>query len=411
MRAIDTGMEQRRNAGAGETGDPQENPPTNGITRHDLHMRKSSGVTRPGIEPRSPWWEASRLTARPPSPLKLLTVFGYFYHGASTNQSTLEIDLGNDGAGLSTALDDKLQQFISQCGGFSSLDPKQPKHLRDRLDRRVRRLSTLPRILQQLWDELQAAWLQIPVETYQYLTEPLPARLAAVLAFRSAFDVKGRQIRRYSKILGSSCGIRDIDADAGDSEREEKVWYAQPEVMRFSPKPALGERRDNMRGTDKPGRNCRADIVRELRQSLITCHTRGTPNQCSKAENEEVKRPLVARTRAAHAAKMAALVSNTSAGRRSPISDWLRARLLQDVAGPGTATYKCAVTRRDSRDRKNTLPVVAVEKEEEKSRWQMGTDEITMLAPVSAHTTADETPGGLAIPGTLQSFVRNGEGR
>ncbi|KAJ8869871.1 hypothetical protein PR048_028880 [Dryococelus australis] len=34
-------MEQRRNGGAGETGDPRENPPTSGVVRHDSHMRKS----------------------------------------------------------------------------------------------------------------------------------------------------------------------------------------------------------------------------------------------------------------------------------------------------------------------------------------------------------------------------------
>ncbi|KAJ8893642.1 hypothetical protein PR048_006242 [Dryococelus australis] len=34
-------MEQRRNVGAGKTGDPLENPPTNGIVRHDSHLRKS----------------------------------------------------------------------------------------------------------------------------------------------------------------------------------------------------------------------------------------------------------------------------------------------------------------------------------------------------------------------------------
>ncbi|KAJ8874301.1 hypothetical protein PR048_025147 [Dryococelus australis] len=45
----------RRNERAGETGDPRENPPTNGIVRHDSHMRKP-GMTRPGIEPGSPWW-------------------------------------------------------------------------------------------------------------------------------------------------------------------------------------------------------------------------------------------------------------------------------------------------------------------------------------------------------------------
>ncbi|KAJ8871330.1 hypothetical protein PR048_027647 [Dryococelus australis] len=51
-------MEQRRNEKAGETGDPRENPPTSGIVRHDSHM----------IEPGSPRWEASRLTAEPPRP-------------------------------------------------------------------------------------------------------------------------------------------------------------------------------------------------------------------------------------------------------------------------------------------------------------------------------------------------------
>ncbi|KAJ8874928.1 hypothetical protein PR048_022818 [Dryococelus australis] len=43
----------------------EENPPTNGTVRHDYHMRKS-GMTWPGIEPGSPWWEASRLTAQHP---------------------------------------------------------------------------------------------------------------------------------------------------------------------------------------------------------------------------------------------------------------------------------------------------------------------------------------------------------
>ncbi|KAJ8865749.1 hypothetical protein PR048_033270 [Dryococelus australis] len=40
---------------------PEKTPPTNGIARHGSNMRKS-GVTRPGIEPGSPWWEASGLT-------------------------------------------------------------------------------------------------------------------------------------------------------------------------------------------------------------------------------------------------------------------------------------------------------------------------------------------------------------
>ncbi|KAJ8880593.1 hypothetical protein PR048_017063 [Dryococelus australis] len=62
---------ERRNEGSGEMGDPRGNLPTNGIVRHDPHMRKS-GVTRPGREPGSPWWEASRLTAQPPWPLAVV---------------------------------------------------------------------------------------------------------------------------------------------------------------------------------------------------------------------------------------------------------------------------------------------------------------------------------------------------
>ncbi|KAJ8875273.1 hypothetical protein PR048_023168 [Dryococelus australis] len=53
---------------ADESGrDPREDPPTNGIVRHYSHMRKS-GVTRPGMEPGSPRWEARRLTAQSPWP-------------------------------------------------------------------------------------------------------------------------------------------------------------------------------------------------------------------------------------------------------------------------------------------------------------------------------------------------------
>ncbi|KAJ8876814.1 hypothetical protein PR048_021261 [Dryococelus australis] len=64
-------MEQRRNARTGVTGDPRENPPTSGIVRHDSYLRKSA-VSRPGIEPGSPWWEASSLTFQPPRLLVLL---------------------------------------------------------------------------------------------------------------------------------------------------------------------------------------------------------------------------------------------------------------------------------------------------------------------------------------------------
>ncbi|KAJ8887589.1 hypothetical protein PR048_013806 [Dryococelus australis] len=60
-------MEQCRNERAVETEDPRVNPPTNGIVRHDSYVLESR-VTQQGIEPGSPWWEASRLTAQPPWP-------------------------------------------------------------------------------------------------------------------------------------------------------------------------------------------------------------------------------------------------------------------------------------------------------------------------------------------------------
>ncbi|KAJ8865975.1 hypothetical protein PR048_033499 [Dryococelus australis] len=119
MRVIEVSMEQRRDEMAGETGDPQENPPTNGIVQHDSHVRKSGDRTRialvrgeqanreyetapeckgrgndrsprrpanqrhsrgaiptcenpgaapPGIEPGSPFWEASSLATTLPWP-------------------------------------------------------------------------------------------------------------------------------------------------------------------------------------------------------------------------------------------------------------------------------------------------------------------------------------------------------
>ncbi|KAJ8876772.1 hypothetical protein PR048_021219 [Dryococelus australis] len=46
MRVVEVSIEQRRNERVGETRDPRENSPTNGIVRHHSDMRKS-GVTRP----------------------------------------------------------------------------------------------------------------------------------------------------------------------------------------------------------------------------------------------------------------------------------------------------------------------------------------------------------------------------
>ncbi|KAJ8875178.1 hypothetical protein PR048_023073 [Dryococelus australis] len=79
---------RRLNERAGETGDPRENPPTSSIVRHDSHLRKS-GVTRPGIEPGSTSWEASRLTAQPPWPLHNTAVVQWSDY--STPVGSLEI--------------------------------------------------------------------------------------------------------------------------------------------------------------------------------------------------------------------------------------------------------------------------------------------------------------------------------
>ncbi|KAJ8887519.1 hypothetical protein PR048_013735 [Dryococelus australis] len=60
-------MEQHQNERAGETGDPREKSLTNGIIWHDSRTCENP-VTRPGIEPGSPWWEASVLIAQPSWP-------------------------------------------------------------------------------------------------------------------------------------------------------------------------------------------------------------------------------------------------------------------------------------------------------------------------------------------------------
>ncbi|KAJ8877085.1 hypothetical protein PR048_021537 [Dryococelus australis] len=53
--------------GGGNGRSPREPADQLHCPAHDPHMRKS-GVTRPWIEPGSPWWEASKLIAHPPCP-------------------------------------------------------------------------------------------------------------------------------------------------------------------------------------------------------------------------------------------------------------------------------------------------------------------------------------------------------
>ncbi|KAJ8866599.1 hypothetical protein PR048_032459 [Dryococelus australis] len=62
--------------GRGDTRNPQENPPTSGIIRHDSLVRKSGGggATSPGIEPGSPKWEASSPTPTAPRALRTVTM-------------------------------------------------------------------------------------------------------------------------------------------------------------------------------------------------------------------------------------------------------------------------------------------------------------------------------------------------
>ncbi|KAJ8872518.1 hypothetical protein PR048_026124 [Dryococelus australis] len=63
MRVIEVRMKQRWNEWAlGGGGDPREKPASSGT----IPACENPGVTRPGIELGSPWWEASRLTIHPP---------------------------------------------------------------------------------------------------------------------------------------------------------------------------------------------------------------------------------------------------------------------------------------------------------------------------------------------------------
>ncbi|KAJ8872350.1 hypothetical protein PR048_025954 [Dryococelus australis] len=66
MVCSSVGMNDRR---VREIPERKKNPPTSGIVWRGSHLRKYPAVTRPGIKPGSLWWEASRLTARPPQPL------------------------------------------------------------------------------------------------------------------------------------------------------------------------------------------------------------------------------------------------------------------------------------------------------------------------------------------------------
>ncbi|KAJ8877396.1 hypothetical protein PR048_021850 [Dryococelus australis] len=56
---MNRGMEQRRNARVGETGDPRVNPPTSDVDRHTIPTCENPAATQPGIEPTSPLYGCS----------------------------------------------------------------------------------------------------------------------------------------------------------------------------------------------------------------------------------------------------------------------------------------------------------------------------------------------------------------
>ncbi|KAJ8893633.1 hypothetical protein PR048_006233 [Dryococelus australis] len=91
MRVIEVNMERRRNVEAGKTGDPRGSPPT-------------SGVTRPGIEPDSPRWEANGLITQPPSPPPPNSLVSCILHQivfyTDMHQSDLRFDDSNRGVEL-----------------------------------------------------------------------------------------------------------------------------------------------------------------------------------------------------------------------------------------------------------------------------------------------------------------------
>ncbi|KAJ8870808.1 hypothetical protein PR048_027107 [Dryococelus australis] len=69
MRVIEVNVERRRNEGVGEAGYPEK---TRRLTTSSISIPTCENpVTRPGIKPGSPWWEASVLIAQPPWPLQI----------------------------------------------------------------------------------------------------------------------------------------------------------------------------------------------------------------------------------------------------------------------------------------------------------------------------------------------------
>ncbi|KAJ8895871.1 hypothetical protein PR048_001211 [Dryococelus australis] len=93
MRVIEVSMERHRNGRAGEAGDPQENLPTNGIVRHDSHMRKSgesAGGERRGVHSAQP--VASTLLSRVPVPSVNNPPYSKLCNGLSRKQLIIKCD-------------------------------------------------------------------------------------------------------------------------------------------------------------------------------------------------------------------------------------------------------------------------------------------------------------------------------
>ncbi|KAJ8885892.1 hypothetical protein PR048_012098 [Dryococelus australis] len=84
-REIEGRIKHRRIERTGETGGPRKNPPTNGIVRHDSHMRKS-GVTRMEIKPGGIVRHVSHMRKSGSDPGGYLTHFA-LVGGKQTNRS------------------------------------------------------------------------------------------------------------------------------------------------------------------------------------------------------------------------------------------------------------------------------------------------------------------------------------
>ncbi|KAJ8872694.1 hypothetical protein PR048_026307 [Dryococelus australis] len=173
-------------------------------------------VTRPGIKPGSPRWEASGLTARPPRPhlVKLCLHDAeecperplVFVRGNMNTEAYCNI-LDNEmlptlwrfyGMDPCYFQDDNVRCRVSRATmkwyadnnvrrldwSAQSTDINPIEHLWDELDRRVRAHQARPKSIAQLMEWLQEEWLRIPMDVLKTFVESMPDRVAADIATR-----------------------------------------------------------------------------------------------------------------------------------------------------------------------------------------------------------------------------------